>query len=466
MDLITRLPLKIMISTIGLIVLGMVMGNMMLIYLGFIPVVYVAAGLYIKTPGDIRVEGKIGESEAFVDDQIQLDRTITIEKGLGPVAVYEGLPPEFSLTAGSNLNLYWKGPSKLTINNSHQFECTRRGIFEMGNVQTRSFHPFDLRAPQNRVHHLDQELVVKPKPSRVKRVRRRRQYSLFPIPSESKIKLGVHTSDFKEIREYNYGDPYKSINWKATARLNTIPGGKPTVNEYEREGRRMTWIFLDKSTRLNLGNSIKNIFEYAVQAATSLAEYYISRQCMVGLAEYVTHPKKNGDSAWFKPSTLTTSDEDMEVLGSNVGNVIFPEAGSMQLYKIQRRLLAVETEQGGMDLVQIVRQSKRHIHGTNPLFIIITNINKGNIKALRHAVKELHRYTSRLRSQRTNILIINVSGYRLASWTDYERIAVGALHFEEMELSGEISSPGVLVVNWDPTKQDIVQAVLSTVKQR
>ncbi len=452
-----------MISTIGLIVLGMVMGNMMLIYLGFIPVIYVAAGLYIQTPGDIQVEGKIGESEAFVDDQIQLDRTITVENGVGSVAVYEGLPPEFSLTAGSNLNLYWKGPSTLTINNSHQFECTRRGIFEMGNVQTRSFHPFDLRAPKKRGHPLDQELVVKPKPSKVKRVRRRRQYSLFPIPSESKIKLGVQTSDFKEIREYNYGDPYKSINWKATARLNTIPGGKPTVNEYEREGRRMTWIFLDKSTRLNLGNSIKNSFEYAVQAATSLAEYYISRQCMVGLAEYVTHPKKDDDSPWFKPSTLTMSDEEEDV---SKGNVIFPEAGSMQLYKIQRRLLAVETEQSGMDLVQVLRQAKRHIHGTNPLFIIITNINQGSIKALRLSVKELLRYTSRLRSQRTNILIINVSGYRLASWTDCERIAVSALHFEEVELSGEISSPGVLVINWDPTKQDIVQAMLSTVRQR
>jgi hypothetical protein len=302
---------------------------------------------------------------------------------------------------------------------------------------------------------------VKPKPSRVKRVRRRRKYSLFPIPSESKIKLGVQTSDFKEIREYNYGDPYKSINWKATARLNTTLGGKPTVNEYEREGRRMTWIFLDKSTRLNLGNSIINSFEYAIQAATSLAEYYISRQCMVGLAEYVTHPKKDDDFPWFKPSTLSDEEEDV-----SKGNVIYPEAGSMQLYKIQRRLLAVETEQGGMNLVQVVRQAKRHIHGTNPLFIIITNINQGSIKALRISVKELLRYTSRLRSQRTNILVINVSGYRLASWTDYERIAVSALHFEEVELSGEISSPGVLVINWDPTRQDIVQAVLSTVRQR
>jgi uncharacterized protein (DUF58 family) len=140
-DLITRLPLKIMVSTIGLIVLGMVMGNMMLVYLGFIPVVYVAAGLYIQTPGDIRVEGKIGESEAFVDDLIQLDRTITLEKGMGPVAVYEGLPPEFSLTAGSNFNLYWKGPSPLTINNSHQFECTRRGIFELGMSRPGVFTP-------------------------------------------------------------------------------------------------------------------------------------------------------------------------------------------------------------------------------------------------------------------------------------------------------------------------------------
>ncbi|MBD3205351.1 DUF58 domain-containing protein [Candidatus Bathyarchaeota archaeon] len=462
--LITKLPLKIMISILGLIVLGMVMGNMMLIYLGFIPVIYVAAGLYIQTPDKINVQGTIEEDEAYVEDRIKLDRTITVNEGIGPVVVHEKLPPDFALTEGSNLNLYWKGPNPLIIKNSHQFECTHRGIYEMGQVQIRSFHPFDLRAPQNMEHIFNQELIVKPKPSRVKRVRRRRQYSLFPIPSESKIKLGVQTSDFKEIREYNYGDPYKSINWKATARLNTIPGGKPTVNEYEREGRRVTWIFLDKSTRLNLGNSIKNSFEYAVQAATSLAEYYISRQCMVGLAEYVTHPKNDNDSPWFKPFTVNKLEKDESLPKSQMGNLIFPEAGHMQLYKIQRKLLAVDTVLGGMSLLQVVRHAKGHIHGTNPLFIIITNINQRSVHSLSFSIRELIKYTPRLRSQKTNIMIINISGYQLASSTDYERIAANALRFEEIELSSEIMSPGVMVINWDPTEQDIVQTVLNTVR--
>ncbi len=35
------------------------------------------------------------------------------------------------------------------------------------------------------------------------------------------------------MRNYVPGDPYKFINWKATAR---DPGGKVMVNEYEREG--------------------------------------------------------------------------------------------------------------------------------------------------------------------------------------------------------------------------------------
>ena len=464
--LITRLPLQVMVSTLGLIFLGMIMGNMMLVYLGFIPVVYVAAGLLIENPDKITIieRGEIGE--IYVDDIIQLERETTIEKGVGPVIVYEDIPREFSVSEGNNLNIYWKGLGSLKTSYMNRVKCTRRGTYEVGKVQTKSVHPFDLRSPINHDHDLEQELVVKPRPSRVKRVRRRRQYSLFPIPSESRIKLGVRTSDFKEIREYNYGDPYKSINWKATARLNTVRRGKPAVNEYEREGRRVTWIFLDKAARLNLGNSIKNSFEYAVQAAVSLAEYYIMRQCMVGFAEYTTRSIRDKRYPWFRLSTESKRDEAEGVAVSQQGSVIFPEAGTMQLYKIQRRLLVVKTEPAGLDLVQVVRQSKGHIHGTNPLFIIITNVNQSSIEPLRASIRELWQYSLRLRSQRTNIMIINVSGYQLASKTDYQEMATHALRFEEKELSRELSSPGVTVINWDPTEQNIVQTMLATVRQK
>jgi hypothetical protein len=185
---------------------------------------------------------------------------------------------------------------------------------------------------------------------------------------------------------------------------------------------------------------------------------------MVGLAEYVTQPKNDNDSPWFKPFPVDKSENGESLSKSHLSNVIFPEGGHMQLYKIQRKLLAVDTVLGGMSLLQVIRHAKGHIQGTNPLFIIITNINQRSIHSLSLSIGELLKYTLRLRSQKTNILIINISGYQLASSTDYERIAANALRFEEIELSSEIMSPGVMVINWDPTEQDIVQTVLNTVR--
>lgn len=461
--LITKLSSRMMISTLGLIVLGMLMGNTIFIYLGLIPIVYLAAGLYIQSPNNFHIETSNDAVELQVDDYLELERTIKVEKGVGPVLVYEVLPPEFRINNGSNINVYWKKSGMFETKYKNIVECTHRGIYEIGSIQVKGIHPFYLLSPTYESYQAKQELVVKPKPSKVKRVRRRRQYNIFPIPSEAKIKLGVQTSDFKEIRKYSHGDPYKYINWKATARINTIPGVKPAVNEYEREGRRVTWIFLDRSPRLQLGNTIKDSFEYAVQAATSLSEYYIERQCRVGFADYVTDPLMDTISPWLRIYREKRREEDSgyAILQRNI---LFPEAGNMQLNKIQRRLIGVETGLKGMNLLQVIRTAKGHIYGTNPLFIIITNVNQNNLDSLSSSIRELLKYTIRLRSQKTNIMIINISGYRLASSSNYQKMAANALHFEEVELSRVLASHGVEVINWDPTKQDIVQTALATVK--
>ena len=99
--------------------------------------------------------------------------------------------------------------------------------------------------------------------------------------------MGIITTDFREIRDYLPGDPYRSINWKATARRAVqYRDSFPKVNEFEREGKKIVWIFLDKSAEMSLGPMIKNPFEYAIQAAACLARFYLERDCKVGLCIY------------------------------------------------------------------------------------------------------------------------------------------------------------------------------------
>jgi len=40
----------------------------------------------------------------------------------------------------------------------------------------------------------------------------------------------------------------------------------PVVNEFEKEGKKSVWIFLDTSKIMSFGSNIKNVKEYSVEA--------------------------------------------------------------------------------------------------------------------------------------------------------------------------------------------------------
>jgi hypothetical protein len=450
-------------NVLGLLLLGVVTGNIILIYIGIIPIIFTLTAIYLKVPSEVEVDLVDEVSEVYINDDVTLRRKLKVVEGLGPIIVYEPIPREFKILNGNNIHLLWKGREPLTHMIDTEIQCTKRGIYNFRSLTIRGMHPFELKSQIEKLHMLDQSLVVKPKPIRVKRVRQRRQYTLFPIPSESKIKIGVPTTDFREIRQYNYGDSYKKINWKATARLNTQIFNKPSVNEYEREGRRVTWILLDTAPRLELGNNIRNSLECAIQAVTSITEFYIQRQCMVGYAEFATTQRKMKMDAWFQAPQNAVEETKTKTL-QPYQQVIFPDAGPIQLHKIQRALLKTKINHKGPDLKETLHSCRGHIVGTNPLFIVITTIDEQSLPNLKESLKEIIKYSLRLGDRKTPILLINVSGYSMASNTDPQTLASKVLRFDEKELLGGIGGPGLITLNWDPDRENIIQAMMSTVR--
>ncbi len=117
-----------------------------------------------------------------------------------------------------------------------------------------------------------------------------RLLSKMPTPMGAQSRLGMKTNDFMDIRPYSHGDPYRSINWKATAKLSGLGQARPLVNEYEKEGKKTVYIFVDAGSWMSLGSSVDNVFEYALQAASGISRFYLERDMKVGV--YVYH----GDS--------------------------------------------------------------------------------------------------------------------------------------------------------------------------
>ncbi len=107
------------------------------------------------------------------------------------------------------------------------------------------------------------------------RIKPRRTRSLLgDYPSRRK---GVGT-EFTDIREYQVGDPMRRINWKASARKDTL-----MVNEYESERTGDAVILLDVRRFYKGEEEYEVLLEHSVRAAATLVTYLSRTKNRVGL---------------------------------------------------------------------------------------------------------------------------------------------------------------------------------------
>ena len=445
--MLTGDPLKLVISALGFILTGMLTGNTILLCLGLISLLFIYASLEIQPPTNLTHTPPPESIVTYVDDELELTHQITVQKGIGLVTLGQTIPPHFSLIEGNNIQAYWIQRPNQVLTLHYRIKCTRRGVYQLTNLHYESRHPLQLRPTTQGTFTEKTELIVKPRSLTAKRIRQQKIFTRIPMPEESRVKLGVPTTNFKELREYTTGDPYKNINWKATARKLMAPNSRPSVNEYEREGRRVVFIFLDTNKTLGLGTSLKNSFEYAVQATLGLSEFYLTRQCMVGLSLFNS---KN------QSSTRKTQKEQ---------NYLFPEAGRIQQFKIHRLLLDTELESTTNSIITAANHMKGHIRGTNPLFIIITRLNDENQQNIINGLMELRKYSRKTQTM-NNMMLINVSGYNLSIKKRGDKTAAQILqHYENAQLK-TLRRLGITAINWDPAEQTITQVLLQQVRQR
>jgi uncharacterized protein (DUF58 family) len=452
--MLSSLTLRIITSAVVTILAGMFLGSRIIVSAGFLLIIFVFVGLQLKPPGKVEVERLFGSLDVHTDDVVSVSARVRVKDGVGIVIVVNALPAEFKLVEGSNFKVLWKGFSELDTTFNFSFQCSKRGVYRIAMASYEVQHPLLLTPTQTTVSSETQTLVVWPHSLNVKRVREKRAFTKMPIPSDSRILLGTQTTDFKEIRGYREGDPYKRINWKATARLRGNDGQAPLVNEWEREGRKVVWIFLDTSIRMSLGNSVQNSFEYSVQAALELTEFYLSRECMVGLTLFNNDYQAGDAPLSFFYSTLKPSPAQDEI--------IYPDSGSEQFKKIRSRLVKVKMGASRSSLKDSIFRSRRHLLGTNPLFIVVTLVDEKSKRYLMEGLMVLEKYNGRSGLRRTNTIVVHISGLEFA---ERDRIVTGFQELESRVMLDELRSRGATVVRWSPSRQSFSSALLAQVKR-
>ena len=473
--LLTQDTIELVVTTVTFLVMGMFLGNLILITLGLAPIIFLSLGVIVGQPRVASVERVGKDIKINVDDKISDRIVVNVDGGPGVVTVADVLPKSFALEEGTNFKAFWKGLKPKTVEFGYMSLCPKRGYFDIGEISYEVRHPLIMSANQLGSTIIKRAIVVQPQPLFVRKIKNHKSVTKIPMPMDARFRLGIPTTDFREIREYQQGDHYRNINWKASAkRLSYKPGGF-LVNEYEREGKKVVWIFLDSAAHMALGTTVNNTMEYAIRATLGFSSFYLERDCRVGFCVY-DHDAFQWEGAFRskekvpeigvlegiyqmeKPGGETQEPEITYERLRAQSRVLFPDVGKRQQYKITRELLHVEVRYSTESLKEAIHSCRRYIVGTQPLFVVITMIEAAKVKGIVEGVKELHRYMGRAFG-RPNVILFNVMGYSVAAQTEEEKIAAGFLTYHNKPVCDVLRGMGCTVVNWDPIGESFAQAL-------
>jgi len=471
--MLTQDTLELIVTAVVYIVLGMFLGNMILVTLGLAPIIFLSIAVIIGQPTVSHVE-RIGKDlKVNVDDRISDSLQVTLEGGSGLVTVSDTLPISFALEEGNNFKAVWKGLNAKTIDLNYTALCAKRGYFDLREVTYEVRHPLQVNANTLGVLSAKRAVIVQPHPLFVRKIKNHKSVSRIPMPMDARFRFGISTTDFKDIRNYGPGDNYRDINWKASAKRLSKGNYKFVVNDYEKEGKKVVWVFLDSGVHMALGTTVNNTMEYAIRAALGFTNFYIERDCRVGFCIY-NHdatqwegPFTNRNPVEVGPLGLDQIETEVQISpeGTPPQNVhreqtrvLYPDTGKRQQYKITREMLYVDIKYSTESLREAIHSCRRYIVGTQPLFIVITMVEAAHLKGIQDGIKELHKYMGRI-GGRPSVILFNVQGYNVAAQTEEEKIAAGFLTYHSKPYHGILRGMGCTVINWDPIEESFAHAL-------
>ncbi|MFQ5985817.1 MAG: DUF58 domain-containing protein [Thermoplasmata archaeon] len=247
--------------------------------------------------------------------------------------VYDALPHRSVLTRGTN-HLLLALDRDETKRLEYRIQFPLKGRYPVGPVVLRSRDSLGVYLKERRVPS-DEAFVVAPRIEDLRKVSvlpRRTRPRLGQVPSRIP---GLGT-EFWSIREYHAGDDLRRVNWKASARLDSL-----LTNERESERSGDVILVLDAREAANVGFYASNAVELGIRALASLASRLLHDRNRVGL-----------------------------VVQRDVMDWVTPGFGRRQLYRIIDTLIGVRPG-GQAPFEQIGWMLKRHLP-TKALLVIIS----------------------------------------------------------------------------------------------
>jgi uncharacterized protein (DUF58 family) len=269
---------------------------------------------------------------------------VEVEQRGAPAALslHDKAPEAFLMDGGSNFAAAWLRPGE-RAQLRYALRAPRRGAHALGPLRATAYDPFFLQTAL--VAELGEltDVVVHPRTPQVPRIRTSTAWGRASLPGGDRANRGVLTNDFRELRPYERGDPLRQVNWKATARMSR-EDLQLIVNDYEVEGKKAVWIFVDASPYTVGGTTLESAFDELATGALAVAGHYLDLGHRVGFT----------------------------LFGSGQTRLLYPDAGELQERRIAAALGSAEPGEPGDSIHKAVEATKGFLVREKPLLFVFT----------------------------------------------------------------------------------------------
>jgi len=323
---------------------------------------------------ELRVHRELEKEKVFKDDFVHVKVIVenTSKGSFDFLEIRDYYNPQlFRLVLGENYISTRIGPKK-KIKFSYVLEPKVRGEYPLGPLSLIVKDRLGFNSVERVVPDSVSDILIYPPYEDIKRIEilgSKRSLNLNYGQQRSKLKgLG---SEFYGMRKYVFGDQFRLIDWKASARHQKL-----IVKEFESD-RDVTVMILVDSSNSMAGGAIENTkFEYAIRACMLLTKVALSRKDNVGV--FTFSDKKNFN--FLKPGS--GNDHFYQVLDfvakvKPQGKSRFVEAMGFFIKRFQKRSLIFIISDLEANVKEI-GQAIRKLVTFNHTLILINGKQSGN----------------------------------------------------------------------------------------
>jgi uncharacterized protein (DUF58 family) len=190
------------------------------------------------------------------------------------IEIIDEIPEQFQVR---DFKLKERLASRKSKTISYQLRPFERGEYHFGDLNIYVSSPLGLVAKR---YCFGKNAMVPTYPS----FKQLRKFELLNINKNSlqyglkKVRRLGHTMEFEQIKEYVLGDDLRTINWKATAKKNSL-----MVNQFQDEKSQPVYSIIDKGRIMKMPFEALSLLDYAINATLVISNIVLKKQDKAGM---------------------------------------------------------------------------------------------------------------------------------------------------------------------------------------